>query len=497
MDAPRNQPDRVLPLALSRKNRPARQRPTGLRRGARFAAIGLVLPLLWGMRAQAASEMGPCARRQIDPITLEGEALQGLFDGDTTSALALYAHGPDGFRQIPFQIDYIGEDGLVIPSRVNRVMEKAVYDFIPNPDLPERIGGGRFELLFMAADAGERYPDEGLPEGFLKAVEIEVTDPVDGSRRWAYLMKPETPPDATAVADYVDYTLIQNDSQYTEQIKAVGYVSGFPDADKPFAYGYWIIPRDAGGDGENLLQTFRVRIKVRIMFFTIDLDPKNNIVPYVLGYNDGPIRVTRRVYSSIVLGGMKMDRFMGDAKLETESHYYGHYFYFDGDVSLPGLVKRVSKINAMFTTDFTHRTAGMSWYNAKNILDGGALVDGVMSPQEKAMDDAAYKWAFLVGPQGGWANLLEMHSEAMKPNMKLFYLDDNTYLDEKEPSVQGTWASTGYSLNRLDEVKDSVAFRTSVFAIPSTFRVPDTKNLVDLVYAPLRVQTTRTWPDAP
>jgi hypothetical protein len=147
----------------------------------------------------------------------------------------------------------------------------------------------------------------------------------------------------------------------------------------------------------------------------------------------------------------------------------------------------------MFTTDFSANATGMKWYNAPNASAGGSVVDGKMSPQEEALNRSPYLWTFLVGPQGGWGNILQMHTESMKPNMHLFYLDDSSYRNEKDPDLDGTWASTGYHLDKLDEVEERVTFRTYLLAIPNTFQVRDTRELVNLVYHPLKVDPERTW----
>jgi len=429
--------------------------------------------------------------RNRDPVVLRNRSLGDLLDGASVHDVALYAYDGRQFHRIPFQFDFIGQDGLVIPSHVNRVMEKAVYDFVPNEKVPDRLVPP-YELLFMTKDMGDRYAGDGIPEGFTRAMEIRVQETRGTGSGWVYLMEPRFRA-SPAEKDYVNYTLIRKGHQNVEQIQAESYTTGFPDADKPFAYGYWMIPNGAGGTGVNLLQTFRVRINMKILFFHLELDPKNNIIPYVIGYNDGPVRVTRRVFSSVVLKGIKMDRFMGDAKLETESHYYGSFFYFDGEVSLPDIVKKISKIQAMFTTDFSANATGMKWYNTPNEGNRGCLVDGKMSPQELALDPSPYLWSLLVGPQGGWANILQMHTQSVKPNMNLFYLDDSAYRNEKDPDLNGTWASTGYSLEKLDEVDDKVTFRTTILAIPDTFQVPNTRELVNLVYHPPHGHVERTW----
>ena len=430
--------------------------------------------------------------RTWDPVIVENKDLQGVFDGEEIKSIGLYAYTAEGLRIIPFQIDLIGEDGMVIPGYVNRVMKKAVYDFIPNKDRPTTLSG-RYQVLFMTKDTGGRYPGTGIPEGFLKGCEIELRDPVNGGMGWVYLMKPQDGASCTSPADYVDYKLIKKDSQNNEQIKASHYVTGFPDANKPFAYGYWIIPENAGGTGVDILETFRVKMQLNILGMKLDLDPKNNIIPFVLSYNDGPIRVTRRGYNSVVLGGLKMDWIAKGTKLETESHYYSRYFYFDGEVSLPGFVKKISKINAFFTTDFTPKATGLLWLNSVNTKNGGCLVDGIMSPEEVGLKQDPYQWSLMVGQQGGWANILTMHSESMKSNMELFYLDDMLYKDETEPSLNGTWASTGYSLKRIDKVEEKVTFRTNIFAIPRDFKVSDMKHLTDLVYQPVKVRIPRVF----
>jgi len=179
--------------------------------------------------------------------------------------------------------------------------------------------------------------------------------------------------------------------------------------------------------------------------------------------------------------------------LETESHYYGDFFYFDGEVSLPGFLKKISNIKAMFTTDFTPQATGTAWYSSTNVADQGCLTDGRMSPQEQALVKDPYQWVLIMGKQGGWANILQMFTESMKPNMKLFYLDDYAYLDPKEPDLKGTYASTGYYLDRLDEIEEVVSFRTYLFAIPNTFTIPDTNKLVNLVYHPVKVSVPKLW----
>ncbi len=256
------------------------------------------------------------------------------------------------------------------------------------------------------------------------------------------------------------------------------------------------MPKEAGGSGVDIMFTVRVRVKIRFLFFHFDLDPRNSIVPYMLGYNDGPIRVTRRVYSSIVIKGIKMDRLMGKGRMETESHYYRDFAFFDGELKLPGILKKLSRINAVFTTDFNNQAAGVTWYNSANGPEQGCVVDGRMSPQEERLEMAPYLWALLVGPQGGWVNVMRIHTESVSSHMKLVYLDDHAYRDSKEPAMNGAWASTGFHFDRLDKLQEKVTWRSYVFSVPSGFQVPDMSELVEMVLHPLKASANRTWEEA-
>ncbi len=171
--------------------------------------------------------------RDRDVVILEGKVFQGIFGGDASGSVALYACRSRGFQRIPFQIDPIGDDGLVVSRYVNRIREKRVYDFVLNPDYPEHIPG-RYDLLFMASDAGPRYTGASKPAGYAKAVEIRVEDSVDGGTGWVYMMKREAlplEPEPLVEKDYVDYGLVPKGDVMMEQVQGTGVIIGFPDTE--------------------------------------------------------------------------------------------------------------------------------------------------------------------------------------------------------------------------------------------------------------------------
>jgi len=432
--------------------------------------------------------------RTRDAVILESPDTARVFHRQAPGEVRLYAYGPGGFRPVPFQIDFLGEDGLVIPSQRNRFQEKAVYAFAPNPDYPTTITG-RPQVLFMAQDAGARYPGKDVPEGFRKGLEIVVRDPADGRERWAYLLQPSCPFVGPACTeDYVDYALVPGpDGHKTQEIRSRGVTMGFRDLEKPYVFTDWRVPVHAGGTDTDILCTVRIRLKIRFLFFTFDLDPGSHVHPYVMGYNDGPIRVTRRVRSSVVFSGIKMDRLLDNASLETESHYLRDFSFFDGSVSFPGLLKRISKIETVLTTEFNANAAGLVWTNSENDTGMGCLVDGRMSPQERHLDTGPYLWARLQGPQGGWAHVLRVHNPSVRAHMNLAYLDDATYRDPKEPSLLGAWGSTGFSLERMDRAEEKITWRSYVFSIPHHLTDTDMEGLLRLVLQPLEVGVGTVW----
>ena len=68
-------------------------------------------------------------RRQRDPAWVESKDFQGIFDGLEAQSVDLYAYRDQEFHSIPFQIDPIDSDGLVIPGYVNQAKGDVVYDF--------------------------------------------------------------------------------------------------------------------------------------------------------------------------------------------------------------------------------------------------------------------------------------------------------------------------------------------------------------------------------
>ena len=59
--------------------------------------------------------------------------------------------------------------------------------------------------------------------------------------------------------------------------------------------------------------------------------------------------------------------------------------------------------------------------------------------------------------------------------------------------MMGAWATTGFSLDRLDRIEEKISFRSYVFALPSTFRVSGVEKLVQLVFDPLEAGVGKMW----
>ena len=114
--------------------------------------------------------------RFADPVLIQAEAFPALAGGALDNYRVFAA--PDGALQpIRFQIDEMTEEGdFVFPygKQSNKKQGNGVLD-------PRDV------VLFMAKDSGDRVSETLWPGRAAKGVEIELIDPVDQTRSWAYL----------------------------------------------------------------------------------------------------------------------------------------------------------------------------------------------------------------------------------------------------------------------------------------------------------------------
>ena len=160
------------------------------------------------------------------------------------------------------------------------------------------------ELVFMAADAGDRADPTAWPATWDHAVEIEISDPRpgNGGRAWAYLAWFQQPPPSPSFAPYVTV------DAGARRVRSASYDVEYADARNFFTAIR--VAGAAGILGENLLRQSRMRGSPTFSLFfkkvTLDFTEQNSLVQ-LDGVRVGPVRAVRRVRLKIDLGKLIPD----------------------------------------------------------------------------------------------------------------------------------------------------------------------------------------------
>lgn len=433
--------------------------------------------------------------RIADPVVVNNAILKGRFSKVSIREMCVLVYRNREFDIIPYQIDERGPEGELILTQGQ--LKGKQRDKEGNYGEANSLGvfNKRDEIVFLARDMGDRAPPGKWPKDAERAVEIQASDPLNGGLAWAYLASFSKPP-VPAGQDYIAYNTLEKKRNKPEvHILAERYHAGFTDLSKPVAQSDWHIKKGSW-EGKDIMKTFRSMIDIRLGFIHFDFTLEN-IIPKRLGQIDGPVRVVRRIRNSVRFAGIPIPDFLmkklAGAALDTDSFYYPDYFYFTGKLSMPHVVvKYGKKSKAIFTTDFNANTAGMYWTDQKNQVTA-CIVDGVMSPQEHALDDGLYRWSLLHGEQGGWMNILTFEEGFRDLDIRLYYMDNEVdgTLPEGDPPLKG-YASTGYRVKDFQKIQKGkpLVFTTNLFAIDPTFKKGDEAAYVNLIFHPLQISLT-------
>ena len=371
--------------------------------------------LAWAEPSSAADDAGTAAERKSlnrdpDYVIIKGELLRNLV-GQRISELGLYAFVQGAVKPMTFQIDECDPRGRLVCPRGSH----------PETDSDAGVFDENDELVFMAADSGDRTLPDARPSGWKKAEEIELLDPVTGGRAWCYLVLTAGPP-ARSGTDYIDY--FPDEDKYVALYNTGVYMrDGIHRAD----YNCLLYPPAAGGTGVDIVDRLKIRIEIRLKVppSTIRFDEDDTEVE-TLSYIDGPIRIVRRnqlylrvPFLTIPFGGSHdviVYRDTNDTPIE---------------VTVPkGASWLIRSLAIRLGTDLAPAAVGMLWFNTSN--PEGAIIDGIMSEQEKHLDlshpeeDMDSYWQVIAGPQGAM-----MRRGHYNPGMKGILKASINYLDEQ------------------------------------------------------------------
>lgn len=407
--------------------------------------------------APVAAAAHPISRR-ADPVVIEGAGLRVLPEGNTAH-LRLYRWRDGIMEAVPYQFDARDRSGDV---------ELAKRDFVLDDN---------DELVFMAADSGERAPASALPDACTAALEVTIDDPVDGGRGWVYLLAFEQPPPR---ADVAPYATIDGDGRHA---RSANYAVEYADGTNVFTV--LRVSPAAGGTGENLLRQTRMvgEPTLRILFtdFTLHFDERTTVAQ-IDGVKNGPVRAIRQVRLSIDLGKMFPDLPNGT----THTYHYSEGFDSPAEISIPWLaLKTLRAFRFEDVVVFDPAVQPLRYWDGAN-PDGVDLADG--TPPRTDVD---HDWWAVRSRAGSILQTLQIPDRWRRWGI----VRGTVAGDRREPGdgADAVAYVAGYSLlhmTRLQKAGD-YAFRQLMMVVPGGYHPGDERAAQAMGTQPLRTTMAR------
>jgi len=404
-----------------------------IKRGSFLAACLIGALLLQGSAATKVKTL----KRIHDPVIMEGKELKPLL-GSPIDRLALMAVNGGTWAPIPFQIDEKKPDG----SFAFTMGPGASKD--PDPNFDEND-----ELVFMIKDTGDCAMGVKSPQGAKNVLEIEITDPKNGSKGWTYLIRfsGKTP---RSKEDYIRLKI--DEAGKYRMVVSYEYEMGgstntnFPDLMRA-------LTKPDGSPGQDVADRVKTRGEVvlvggiKIPFIMDEMTKSTDV-----GYIDGPVRILHLTQGYL--------EFTKHIKIKIKGHsliaYYANHVFWPLNMDLPfNTLKVVKRVDFAGYFDFCPSIYGSYSFNAANPYNKGILFNGRMSAAEKNIDTKTeISWNAGFGPQGALINRLIF---LPKGGIKLFtyFIDDQNYNDPPEdcPGV----SAIGYNIVGIETQRGTIA----------------------------------------
>lgn len=354
-------------------------------------------------------------RRQHDPLQVPGELLKALH-GKPNASLRLFAYKGGAMKQVVFQIDERTPAGVFVmdlgdgrnPQDHNNALDP--QDF----------------LVFRICDTGDRVAKNlwPAPEG----IEIELRDPVDQGRSYAYLIyfakdAPKQLDEDTVVLEFWDpwekpsYPFIVRGLTYrieglVNNIKGKYYKTA---VNKNFR-----VPVSAGGTDVNILDGQKMRAFCELFFGKIKIEAnETNMIGGIDSLRHGVVRGYGRQWLTVALPlGLDAPRIYSDV------FTYDRVIVSPMTLNIPFNPKSIiTRAGIEFGYDLNEKGIGMRFYSP-NCLEG-VTIDGKMTEKEKAISNAWVPWFLITGPQGSLIFRVDIQKKLMEQTKNnLTYIDD-------------------------------------------------------------------------
>jgi hypothetical protein len=270
----------------------------------------LGLALLFGSLAATAASERKTLDRTVDPVTIDGAYFPNLLGSDI-GRLRLFSFRQGRPVPIPFQIDQRDSyDEWVWDVAYTEGWPSSDFDF----DGAGSPAQGQFEahagrqddqdppgkqildkndvLVFIARDLGDREPQVEKTLTAPRGDEIEVTDPVNGAKGWAYLVDYDSSPPAPSPTRYMSYR--------AERRRIASPVYAFSFSNTKVA-----VIKDLAIQGAAVLDRIHIEGRTQISIGPIQKQVRfteEDVRGRLEGYIAGPVRIVIRTRACIDLG---------------------------------------------------------------------------------------------------------------------------------------------------------------------------------------------------
>ena len=386
--------------------------------------------------------------RPLDAVLVggkgEGSDLGGII-GTPLASISLCSYLQGRLTPIPFQIDEKDADGRYLYSQAVET----------NQDEKPGVFDASDEIVFMAGDLGDRMPREQAGANSGKVVhELEITDPLNSAKGWAYIIVSQDPPAQTPSSDYVHYQP-ETETVYTEAYRLSHNKS------HPLLADHFSIPSEVKGHGKNFVDSLKMQFAGSIFFGMVmipisgeDLDQRRT------GWIDGPVRVVRSI--DIARYGFK---------LNATICYYARYFEYSIYLErMPLYTFLITKGKYRLFFNFGAEAAGGNFFNSNNRI--GATLNGDLSEDERGMDLGPFDWYIVSGPMGSFLLKHDLYFNILNPLQCILYYDEGCKTPRPRELQEGCVGSVGFEVLNIESAKrsDRIGSQIQIFIMDGPYQ---------------------------
>ena len=381
-------------------------------------------------------------KRRVDSVLIKGAVLGQRILGTPKHLVRVYACKGGIMLPITFQLDERTQAGGYC------------YDQGPAALRVQDEDKGKVdandELLVLAREVGDRAAPAALRlvPGHAAVQEVELSDPLDGTKAWIYVYRfapgPAVPPPVTT--DLVSLTVQPREDAEEAVCTYRGEGFTFTNSRTPnnqVRATSASFKRADGTMSPSPIDCSFMRGVATFMWVEVVRHSSDSKVQ-LGGWIDGPIRVVAQSLLKVYLA-------LGFWATTPDSYYilWPNKVTMPTNADCPVNLDQSGDSSYTLCWDMARATQGWKFYNSHN--KDPVDIDGSMSAAEKALDLTWPDWNCVYGPEGAMISKFVIPSSMQRPTNRLFYVDDREQgEDEVEEGLQfeaGMFGTNGYRID--------------------------------------------------